>query len=40
MLLLDKYLLSRGSAGLPAIVLVCVLNMCVPCEEMIYSKPE
>ena len=30
----------KRSAGLPAIVLLFVLHMCVPGEEMIYSKPE
>ena len=35
-----EHLAFKRSARLPAIVLVYVLNMCVPCEEMIYSKPE
>ena len=32
--------LSKRSAVLPAVVLVYVLHMCVPGEELVYSKPE
>ena len=30
----------KRSARLPAVVLVYVLHICVPGEEMVYSKPE